>query len=322
MVSIGINGLGRIGRLALRAIYAHHRGNIRLAAVNDRNDVGIVAELIKRDSIHGPAPFSVAAIGGNLHLDGGSVPFLRNQPFPDWRALGAQIILECAGGGPDGNKARAMMGNVSACIISAPAPNVDAILIMGVNEGDFDSEKHRVISMASCTTNCVAPILAALHKNNGVRKARLVSLTAYTNSQRLVDAPHGNARLARAAALNIIPAESSTQDSLDILFPWLRGRYSALAYRVPVACGSVSDLYVELDHPLENLEGLAISGIVECLDEPLVSSDIIGNPHSAIIDLQASFIKERDVNIVAWYDNEWAYACRLIDLAYHIGSRL
>ena len=311
---IGINGLGRIGRLALRV--AVEKG-INIAAVNDRNDLAQLVPLIKRDSIYGS--FSVGIDGDDLVVAGMAIPMFRNQPFPDWAALGADIVLECSGGNPEGNRAREHLRHgAKAVIISAPAPNVNVTLVMGINEIHYDPEKHKVISMASCTTNCVGQVLTLLAF---VRKASLVSVNAYTNAQRIVDAPHADPRRARAAALNIIPTASSADGSMKELFPDLD--FEAVAYRVPVACGSVANLCLELEKPTTEAEvkkRFLFSPWVELSMEPLVSSDVIGNPHSAIVDGLLLKVDGRYVRVVAWYDNEFGFASRLCDLAVYMSE--
>ena len=318
---IGINGLGRIGRLALRV--AVEKG-ITVAAVNDRNDLAQLVPLIKRDSVYGP--FSAGMDGDDLVVAGVNVPVFRNQPFPDWGALGAEIVLECSGGNPDGSRAREhLKAGAKAVIISAPAPNVDATLIIGVNEADYDPGKHKVVSMASCTANCVGPVLKVLNEKYSLLSARFTSINAYTNAQRVVDAPHADPRRARAAAINIIPTKSSAEPVLQSLFKACAVK--SLAYRVPVACGSVVDLWLSSIYaPLGMMENLCLAadgshqGIITVSDEPLVSTDIIGDTHSAVVDAGLFDTCGLDSHLTLWYDNEWAFASRLVDLAVYMGE--
>ena len=315
-LNIGISGLGRIGRLVLRRVVDSDR--CRLAAVDDRNDLRTILPLIQRDSVHGPwtAPWEVTDKGF------GGVPLLRNMPFPRWDTAGVDIVLDCTGANPDGKKARQHLERgAKAVIISAPAPNVDATIVLGVNEDTWKPEQ-RVISMASCTTNAVAPILKMLEPFGPVR-ANLVSINAYTNAQRLVDAPHSDPRRARAAGLNIIPTASSTDGIIEKLFPNLR--FSAIAYRVPVACGSVFSLDIELTRTASKIDLVSLfrySGIIGYTEEPLVSSDIIGDSRSVVIDGLLLKTDGYHVRVVGFYDNEIGYASRLYDLAVYIGSRL
>ena len=314
---LGINGLGRIGRLVLRV--AVEKG-VNIAAVNDRNDLAQLLPLIKRDSIYGP--FSAGMDGDDLMVAGRNVPVFRNQPFPDWGALGADIVLECSGGNPDGSRAREhLKAGAKAVIISAPAPNVDATLIIGVNEADYDPGKHKVVSMASCTANCLAPVLKQLQGLCGVKCCEVTSVNAYTNAQRIVDAPHADPRRARAAALNIIPTMSSAIPSVKAILGI--SQITGLAYRVPVACGSVCDITVQ---PVKGVtaqevnEALPMPGIVAVSMEPLVSTDVIGNPHSAVVDGLLTYVEGDRVRLVVWYDNEYGFCNRLIDLASYMAT--
>ena len=320
MVRIGINGLGRIGRLALRI--ASTNPELNLVAIDDRNDLRELLPLIKRDSIYGQFPISAEA--GGLNINGHIIPLLRSQSFPNWATFGADIVLECAGGNPDGLKARRHLElGAKYVIISAPAPN-SAVLIMGTNHKLFDPVKHRIISMASCTTNCIATVLTPL-KKFGLKRVYMDSINAYTNAQRIVDAPHGDPRRARAGAINIIPTESSTGADMAILFPELE--FVGRAFRVPVACGSACSFWIEAESLLENINQTLelvsqeeMKGILGFTNEPLVSSDIIGDSHSALVDGLLTKVWGNRAHIVAWYDNELAYATRLCALAQYIGS--
>ena len=322
-VRIAINGLGRIGRLALRA--ALGREDVTLAAVNDRNDLTALVPLIRRDSVHGPFPGEVQCAAGQLILNGERVPMLRGRPFPDWREYGVDVVLECSGGGPDGHKAREHIRlGAERVIISAPAPHVDTTLVLGANAGTFEASCHQIISMASCTTNCLAPVLTALQPF-GLGRVHLDSVNAYTNSQRIVDAPHGDPRMARAAGLNIIPSDSSTGGSIYEVMPQLRGKFTACAFRVPVPCGSLCSIVAEVERPpaLDELRRLFRenqNNIIAYSEEPLVSSDIIDDTHSAIIDGLRLIVNGQWLHVLAWYDNEVGYAHRLVDLAIYIAG--
>lgn len=320
---IGIHGMGRIGRAVLRVALER---KIPISAINDRNDLEQIAYLLKYDSVYGTLNNYINTKEGKLIIDNQSIRFIRAMPFPNWADFGVNIVLDCSGGGPDGNKSREHLKcGADTVIISAPANNIDQLLVMGVNEKEFLPE-HKIISMASCTTNCVAPIIKAIKQISEIDFLRLNSLNAYTNSQRLVDAPHGDLRLSRAAGLNIIPSESSTKRSIEVLFPELEGRYHAQAFRVPVPCGSITTMSFTFKNDIsQDVDKFhkAISGnpFIEFNSSPIVSSDIVGNPASAIIDCPSTKINGREVNLMAFYDNEWGYANRLLDLALYILGR-
>lgn len=323
---IGINGMGRIGRLALRAIRERYPDTLHVVAINEPAPLEQIAHLLRRDTIYGRQFGAILIDSGSLILDGQRVKYL-TRPLMAWWSEGVDLVLECAGGGPDGNKARRHLElGASAVLISSPAPNVDATLIMGVNEDDYDKEKHRVISMASCTANCVGPLVKIVKGEFGLLGAEFATINAYTNSQRLVDAPHRDLRCSAAAALNIIPSSSSAVPILQNLFPdvviWGR------AYRVPIACGSLALLRLTVDSvlPVPVITGIQTwlqsqaTDIIGYSDEPMVSSDIIGDSHSAMIDGDQVEAKGRVLHISAWYDNEYAYACRLADMAMLIAG--
>lgn len=344
-IRIGINGLGRIGRLAFQTVMTRYPATLKIVGINDINPAAALVPILRRDSVYGPSMVPVAAgrsgFGEAIIADGRAIPLhhagtyaakIIHSPFETlfWKDVGADVVLECAGGGPDGDKAQEhIWAGAKRVIISAPASNVDATLVMGVNEGDYNPKEHRIISMASCTTNCVGPILKVLDRAFGIESAYLTSVTSYTNSQRLVDAPHSDPRRARAAALNIIPTESSTGDSIGRILPQLKGRYEAMAFRVPVPCGAVSHIRLRLTLSANKSEVNQILAqaakerpqLLEYSEEPLVSADIVGNERSAIVDGLLTQAEGSEVTVVAWYDNELAYACRLADLAAYIGER-
>jgi len=318
MLRLGINGLGRIGRLAFRV--AALRSDVEIIAVNDLNPKHLLIPLIERDSIY-----------GRFAYDFDRVRWIHEEPMYQAQCWdGVDIVLDSAGGSPDGAKARQhLQQGARHVVISAPSENVDAVLVMGVNEGNFRPE-YRIISMASCTTNCVAPILKALQPFD-IASVWLDSINAYTNAQRIVDAPHNDLRRARAAALNIIPTESSTGNSIFKLFPDLKQKFGARAFRVPVACGSVISMSVQFSkiHTVDEvydalrLYKVDYPQIMDVSLDPLVSSDIIGDSHSCVIDYRSTVydINTGTLHIMAWYDNELAYATRLVDLASYIGQR-
>lgn len=328
---IGINGMGRIGRAVLRSLVDKNKIS-QLAAITDRNDPETIAQLLKHDTIYGKFPVPIElqkdrlVIHSKHSVEGHPVQYFRSERVNQWSEFGVDVVLECSGEDSVKKAVEYFREGAKVVIISAPAPNVDATLIFGVNHQNFNPEKHKIISMASCTMNCVAPIIMALKGIYKIKYLNLVSVNSYTNSQRLVDAPNIDMRLARAAAQNIIPSESSTKDTIGKIFPELEGKYSAKAFRVPVLCGSVSYLSMRLDKkPMGVNAVLAVSAsallscdVMEYSDEPLVSSDIIGNPHSAVIDGRLTKVEGNNLHIVAWNDNEYGYASRLVDLASYV----
>lgn len=316
-MNIAINGFGRIGRMAFRAIRDYHP-ELNVVAIRDPASPAILAHLLQRDSVYGRFPGDVSHEGDYLIVDGKRIS-CDGQPLMTWWAQGVDVVLECAGGGPDGDKARRHLElGAKRVIISAPAPNVDATILMGVNEDSYDPAKHHVISMGSCTANCVGPIVKTIASLVKVYSVRLETLNAYTNSQRLVDAPHKDARLSAAAVLNVIPSESSAVPLLCGLFPDIH--FSGRAYRVPVACGSMAMISLLCESVNLPWDTILASPTVAYADMPMVSSDVIMEPESAIIDPTLTEIDGKTIRLVAWYDNEFGYGCRLADLAAHIGQ--
>ncbi len=331
---IGINGFGRIGRLTLRTINQYHKGKLEVVAVNDLTDTKTNAHLLKWDSTYGPYPGKVEASEEAIIVDGKEVKVLseRDPGSIPWRDYGVDIVLESTGLFTDATKAAAhLQGGAKKVIISAPAKNEDATIVLGVNEDHYDPGKHKVISNASCTTNGIAPAVKVLHQNFGISKGLMTTIHAYTNDQRIQDMFHDDLRRARAAAMNIIPTTTGAARAVTLVIPELKGRLHGLAFRIPTVTVSIIDFVADLDREVTveqvnqafqtAAEG-PLAGILEYCQEPLVSIDFKGNPASCIIDaLGTMVIGGNMVKILAWYDNEWGYSCRLADLAVYIADK-
>ena len=331
---IGINGFGRIGRLTFRSIKQYHNGDLEVVAINDLTDPKTNAHLLKWDSTYGLYPGQVEATEDSITVDGKEVNVLaeRDPGKIPWRDYGISIVIESTGLFTDATKAAAHLnGGAQKVIISAPAKNEDVTVVLGVNEEDYDPKKHRVISNASCTTNCVAPVVKVLHQSFGVSKGLMTTIHAYTNDQRILDMFHKDLRRARAAAINIIPTTTGAAKAVTMVIPELKGKIHGMAFRIPVATVSVVDFVAELgrEATVEEInqafraaaEG-PLTGILEYCPEPLVSSDFKGNPSSSIFDALSTMVIEGNlVKVVAWYDNEWGYSCRLGDLASYVSAK-
>jgi glyceraldehyde 3-phosphate dehydrogenase len=328
---IGINGFGRVGRLTLRAVNQYHKGRLEVAAVNDLTDAKTNAHLLKWDSTYGPYPGEVKATDDSITVNGQKVKVLaeRDPASIKWGALGVDIVIESTGLFTDATKAAAhLKGGAKKVIISAPAKNEDITIVLGVNQEQYNPEKHNVISNASCTTNCIAPVVKVLHQSFGLQKGLMTTIHAYTNDQRLLDTFHKDPRRARSAALNIVPTTTGAARAVTQVMPELKGKLHGLAFRVPVATVSVVDLVADLDREVtveEVNRALAeaaagnLKGILEYCREELVSTDFKGNPASSIVDaLGTMVIAGNMVKVLSWYDNEWGYSCRLADLAQYL----
>jgi len=334
MTKIGINGFGRVGRLSLRAINHHHKDKLEVVAINDLTDTKTNAHLLKWDSSYGPYPGEVQAAEDSIVVDGKKVKvFAEREPFKiPWRDLGVEIVIESTGLFTDATKAAAhLKGGAKKVIISAPAKNEDITIVLGVNEAQYQPEKHNIISNASCTTNCIAPVVKILHQSFGVAKGLMTTIHAYTNDQRLLDTFHRDLRRARAAALNIVPTTTGAARAVTQVIPELKGRLHGLALRVPTATVSLVDLVADLEKEasaeevnkaLEKAAAGELKGIMEYCSEPLVSIDFKGNPASSIVDAPTTMsIGGNMVKVLAWYDNEWGYSCRLGDLTAYVVSK-
>ena len=328
---VGINGLGRIGRALLRLAHLAPGLGVEIVAANDAAAAPVLARLLRHDTVHGPFPGAVGVRDGALEIGGRVIP-ISHATTPgeiDWAEHGVELVVEATGRFRRRELAAAHLGRgVRRVVVSATLSDADVTLCRGINERDFDPERHRVISNASCTTHCLAATLTAIHPRFGVERALMNTVHCVTNSQNLVDNAHPDPRRARAAVANIIPTTSDAIPSIDWVLPELAGRVAGLAVRVPIVAGSLIDVVVELRRPaspaalaeaFRAAETGALAGILGTTDEELVSSDFVDDPRSAVVDLpllqQAG---DRLVRVVSWYDNEWGYAHRLLELLAHL----
>ncbi len=327
-VRVGINGFGRIGRNVFRA--AHEQGaDIEWVAANDIGDPKMFAHLLKYDSNYGPFPGQVEATDTGLRVDGNEIRFL-NEKDPaqlPWEELGAEVVIESTGLFTDReNASKHLEAGARKVLISAPATEPDVTVALGVNFADvYDRDKHNVVSNASCTTNCLAPVAKVLHDTVGIKHGLMTTIHAYTADQRLQDMPHRDLRRARAAAINLIPASTGAAKAIGLVIPDLNGKLHGFAVRAPVPTGSVVDLTVEatretsieeINQAMKKAADGPLKGILEYTEDPIVSSDIIKNPHSSIFDAQLTAVMDGTmVKLVSWYDNEWGYSNRVVDVA-------
>jgi glyceraldehyde 3-phosphate dehydrogenase len=326
---VAINGFGRVGRAAFRA--AHERGaDVEFVAINDLADGAQLAHLLSRDSVYGRFTANVAYADDVLRVDGRELPVLHlgDPTLLPWDELAVDVVLECTGRFRTRDAAAGHIeAGASKVVVSAPMKDPDATVVLGVNFGDvYDPDLHDVISNASCTTNCLAPVAKVLHETVGIRHGLMTTIHAYTADQRLVDLPHKDFRRARAAAINLVPTSTGAAKAIGAVIPDLAGKLHGFAVRVPVPTGSLVDLTIEAEVPTSAEELNAIfcdrssrgelEGILEYSDEPLVSSDIVGSPYSAVFDAPlTSVVDGTQVKVIAWYDNEWGYSNRLLELA-------
>lgn len=337
---LAINGFGRIGRLFFRAALKYNPkffDTYEIVAINDIGSPKMLAYLLKYDSTFGKLPNKVEARDNKIVVDGMEIPVL-NEPNPEklpWKDLGVDVAMEATGRFTDREKAALhIKAGAKKVLVTAPSKGADVTIVMGVNHGMYDPKKHEVISNASCTTNCLAPVAYVLLKNFGIQWGFMTTVHAYTNDQRVLDLIHPeDFRRARAAAINIIPTTTGAARALHLVIPELKGKMDGMAMRVPVADVSVVDLVAELEKEVSKEEmdkafkeaaETYLKGILEYADEPIVSSDILGNSHSSIYDAQASMVlggKSNKVKVIAWYDNEWGFSCRLVDLLLLIASK-
>ncbi len=331
---IGINGFGRIGRLTFRAIKQHHNGELEIVAINDLTDTRTNAHLLRWDSTYGPYSGKVEADEDSFTVDGKRVKVLaeRDPGKIPWRDYGVDIVIESTGLFTDATRAAAHLeGGAKKVIISAPAKNEDATIVLGVNEDSYDPSRHKVISNASCTTNCIAPVVKVLHQSFGISKGLMTTIHAYTNDQRILDMYHTDLRRARAAALNVIPTTTGAAKAVTMVIPELKGRIHGLAFRIPTPTVSVVDFVAELaqdvdveevNRALKAAADGALRGILEYCSEELVSTDFKGNPASSIVDAPSTMVIGGNmVKVLSWYDNEWGYSCRLADLAVYVAGK-
>jgi len=331
MVKIGINGFGRIGRNAFRAAWG--RKDVEIVAVNDLTDTATLAHLLKYDSVFGVWPHEVSSDKEHIIIDGKKIHATAIAKLEEqkWGSFGCDLVIESTGRFTDAVQAKTHIdkGGAKMVIISAPATNEDATLVLGVNEKTFDKAKHKVVSNASCTTNCLAPVAKVLLENFGIKKGLMTTIHSYTNDQQILDLPHKDLRRARAAALNMIPTSTGAAKALSLVLPELKGKLDGISIRVPTPDVSVVDLTVETEKSTTKeavnaaLKAAAegpLKGILGYTDLPLVSNDFKGNPLSSIVDGQmTTVIQDNMVRVLTWYDNEWGYSTRVIDLAALIG---
>ena len=326
-VRVGINGFGRIGRNVFRAAKASN-ADLEFVAVNDLTDSETLAQLTKFDSTLGRYPGTVEATGDGLKVDGDDIKvFSEKDPADiDWAAHDIDVVIESTGFFTDAEKAKAHLGgSVKKVLISAPAKNEDVTLVLGVNDDAYDKDNHHVVSNASCTTNCLAPFAKAVNDAVGIEHGLMTTIHAYTGDQRLLDAPHSDLRRARSAAINLVPTSTGAAKAVGLVLPELKGKLNGFAIRAPVPVGSVVDLTIttsretsveEVNEAVKAAAEGPMKGILEYSEDPLVSTDIVGNPHSSIFDSGLTAVIEGTmVKIVSWYDNEWGYSNRVVDLA-------
>jgi len=331
---IGINGFGRVGRQVLKAIRDYYPNELEVVAINDLAPPETNAHLFKYDSNYGRFPGKVVVDGNNLKIDGSVVRvFAEREPaLIPWKDVGAQIVVESTGRFTEAEKARAHLhDSVKKVIISAPAKGEDVTIVLGVNDGAYDPAKHHILSNASCTTNCVAPVVKVLHDSFGVKRGLMTTIHAYTNDQVILDTVHKDLRRARAAALNIIPTTTGAARVVGVVIPKLNGKLHGMALRVPTATVSIVDFVADLarDVTVEEVNGAfkkaaagPLKGLLEYEEEPLVSVDFKGNPASSIFDPALTMVIEGSmVKVLAWYDNEWGYSCRTADLCSLLGKK-
>ncbi len=331
---IGINGFGRIGRLVLRANETRNAGKVEVAAVNDLTDADTNAHLLKYDTNYGQYPGKVEANNGDLVVDGRSIKvFSERDPAQiPWGEMGVDLVIESTGIFTNAEQASGhLKGGAKKVVISAPASGEDITIVLGVNNELYDAGKHNIISNASCTTNCFATMVKVLHDAFGVEHGLMSTIHSYTNDQAILDQRHGDLRRARAAAENIIPTSTGAARAVGLVLPELNGKLNGVAFRVPTSTGSITDFTAQVskDVTIEEINEAyraaangAMKGILEYNDEPLVSSDYKGNPHSSIIDgLSTMVMAGNMVKVMGWYDNEWGYSCRTTDLASLISDK-
>jgi glyceraldehyde-3-phosphate dehydrogenase, type I len=329
---VGINGFGRIGRNFFRAALKQG-ADLEVVAVNDLTDTKTLAHLLKYDSILGRFDGEVSFTEDSLVVNGKEIKVLaqRNPADLPWGELGVEVVVESTGFFTDGEKAKAHIeAGAKKVVISAPAKNVDGTFVMGVNDGDYTNDLT-IVSNASCTTNCLAPLAKVLHENFGIERGIMTTIHSYTGDQRILDAPHKDLRRARAAALNMIPTKTGAAQAVALVLPELKGRFDGLAVRVPTPTGSLTDLtfVAEKEVSVEAVKAAVkaaaegeLKGVLEYTEDPIVSSDIVGNPHTSIFDATETKVIGNLVKVLSWYDNEWGYSNALVRLTALVGSKL
>ncbi|MDO4887090.1 MAG: type I glyceraldehyde-3-phosphate dehydrogenase [Actinomycetaceae bacterium] len=332
-IKVGINGFGRIGRNFTRAAL-EQGADIEIVAVNDLTDNKTLAHLLKYDSILGKLNEDVTYTDTDITVGGKTIQALeeRDPAKLPWGELGVDVVIESTGRFTDATAAKAHLdAGAKKVIISAPAKNEDATFVIGVNEGDYDPANHNIISNASCTTNCLAPLAKVLNDEFGIVKGLMTTIHAYTADQNLQDGPHSDLRRSRAAALNIVPTKTGAAQAVALVLPELKGKFDGYALRVPTPTGSVTDLTFEAEKPV-TIEAInaavkaaaegPLKGVLAYTEDPIVSKDIETDPHSSIFDAGLTKVIGNQVKVVSWYDNEWGYSNRLVDLTVLVGSKL
>jgi len=332
---IGINGFGRIGRQVYKAIHDLHPDKLEVVAVNDLTDPRTNAHLLKYDSTYGHFPGDISATDDEIRVDGSTIKVFKERDpgkIP-WASENIDVVIESTGIFTDANKARAHIdgGGAKKVIISAPASNEDITVVIGVNDDKYDPRQHMVISNASCTTNCIAPVVKVLHEAFGIEKGFMTTIHSYTNDQVILDTVHSDLRRARSAGQNIIPTTTGAAKAVTLVMPELKGRLDGMAFRVPTATVSVCDFVATVSRPTSKEEvneafrdasSESLRGILGYIDEPLVSSDFRGDPRSSIVDSLATMVLDGNLlKALSWYDNEWGYSCRVADLCALMADR-
>ena len=331
-VKVAINGFGRIGRNVMRSALGDD--SIDFVAVNDLTDTKTLAHLLKYDSVMGNLGQHISAADNSIEVDGDEFRVFseRNPSDIPWEEVGAEVVIEATGLFRDHETAsKHLRGSVKKVVISAPGKDPDKTIVLGVNESEYDAKNHHILSNASCTTNCLAPVAKVIHENFGIKNAQMTTIHAYTNGQRLLDLPHKDLRRARAAGLSMIPTSTGAAKAVSLVIPELEGKFEGISVRVPTPNVSLVDVVInvekettadEVNTVLKNAANGDLAGILGYSEEPLVSIDYRGNPHSSIVDADnTSVLDGTSVKILSWYDNEWGYSCRVRDLAKYIAGK-
>ena len=330
-IRVGINGFGRIGRNFFRAVQSAN-APIEIVAVNDLGNIKTMAHLLKYDSVLGILPNDIKPVDYGISIDGKVLKVLQQRDPKDlpWASLGVDVVIESTGFFTDRDKAAAHLdAGAPIVIVSAPSAGADATFVYGVNHQDFDRSKHKVVSNASCTTNCFVPMVKVLDDAFGVENGLMTTIHAYTGDQQLVDGPHSDLRRARGAAINIIPTGTGAARATSLVLEAMKGKLDGTSLRVPVPTGSITDFVAvlkatpskdEINAAFKKAADGPLKGVLEYTDAPIVSSDVVTNPHSCVFDSDLTMTMGNLVKVLGWYDNEWGYSNRLVDLIKHIGS--
>lgn len=333
-VKVGINGFGRIGRDVVRGYFEEGFEGFEIVAVNASGDFKTLSHLFKYDSTYGKFEGEVEPYEEGLLINGNKIKFTNHRDPAEipWKELGVELVIDSTGAFKDNaDLKKHIQAGAKKVLLTAPGGDIDLTMVMGVNEKEYDPEKHDVVSNASCTTNCLAPLTKVVLENFGIERGLMTTIHAYTNDQNIMDNKHKDLRRARAAATNIIPTTTGAAKAVALVLPEVKGKLTGYAVRVPVITGSLVDVTFELskDATVEEINAAVkkaaegeLKGILKYTDEPLVSTDIIGDNHSSIFDSSLTLVKDRMVKLVSWYDNEWGYSQRVLDLAKYIASKM